>query len=168
MASKAFPKVNPRKPQQRTPQMIKENLFAVDAVIGERVTEEGQTQYLVDWTGHGSDGTTWEPPENIPDSLITDYYNRDQHLDDMDVDEPEDAREDSPVQSKPAVEVIDLTMDDDDTDDDADLEEEVQIEVGYESDHITDNEEFNAIYVTSLEASRIVGELTGLKEYEVE
>jgi chromo domain-containing protein 1 len=43
--------------------------FLVECILSEKV-QDGQTLYLLDWTGYPREMATWEPPENIQDPGI--------------------------------------------------------------------------------------------------
>jgi len=48
--------------------------FEVEAVLDQRTTAEGDTEYLIKWAGFGDAGeNSWEPQTNVHDDLIAEY-----------------------------------------------------------------------------------------------
>ena len=68
----------------RTQDMIDDNIFIAEAVIGDRVNKKGQFEYLVKWEGYPMKESIWEPCINISDDLFADWI-----LNKMDLDEIE-------------------------------------------------------------------------------
>lgn len=77
-------------PPIRSRHMVRENLFYVEAIIGQRMGDDGSQEYLVKWEGFDESESTWEPDENIPGHFITAWDVERDQLEAMGVDDSED------------------------------------------------------------------------------
>src|SRR5260370_14017234 len=48
--------------------------YEVDKIIGQRITKDKQTEYLVTWKGHPESEATWETYDNVKDLKAMDDY----------------------------------------------------------------------------------------------
>lgn len=46
------------------------DMFDVDKLLKKKIKDNGNVLYLVKWEGFSKKSNTWEPQENIPDSII--------------------------------------------------------------------------------------------------
>ncbi len=141
--------------------MIRNHRFFVEAIVGDKVGDDGQPRYLIKWAGYRTSGMTWEPAKNIPSNMIAEWNSDKAQLDAMDVDDSDSDSEDdsqSVQQHVRDIDFIDLTADTDDEGEDLRSE--------FSDDSIDQDDE--ALYVTSHEALRIVGESRSQGLYEIE
>jgi hypothetical protein len=95
--------------------MIRNNIFHMEAVVGERIGDGGEPQYLVKWAGYDA-GTrsTWEPEDHILANLIADWIASRDALDGMDLDDSVAGDEGGIIEiTDEASPVFDLTSHDD-------------------------------------------------------
>ena len=72
----AMPGKNINRPPPRSREMIEDNLYTAEAVIGERAAKRRKVEYLVKWEGYPVEESTWEPFENISIDLYVDWATR--------------------------------------------------------------------------------------------
>ena len=98
--------------------MIRENLYDVEAIVGERIGDSGEQLYLVKWEGYDDEESTWEPEDNIPGHFVSDWNESKVQSDEMDLDESDGEDESDTIHvGRRQIEVIDLTGEDVDMED---------------------------------------------------
>ena len=101
--------------------MIRENLYDVEAIVGERIGDSGEQFYLVKWEGYGDEESTWEPEDNIPGHFVTDWNESKEIPDETDLDVSDDEEDDDTIHlGQRHIEIIDLTSNSDDENDEKD------------------------------------------------
>ena len=166
--------------------MVRKNLYEVEAIVGERVADNGRPRYLVKWEGYKPEESTWEPRSHIPSHIVREWNESKAQLDHLDLEESddEDDGETTIHDGRRSTEVIDLTGDSDDEHcdgeqndgrGDSDVEEgrliliinggDDQAQSGV--DNGTPEPEDGPLLITSQEAVEIVGEWRDPRMYEI-
>jgi hypothetical protein len=173
MGKTAFSKKTAR-PPKRTKHMIRENLYDVEAIVGERIGDSGEQLYLVKWEGYDDEESTWEPEDNIPGHFVSDWNESKENPNEMDLDVSDDDDDDDDTihVGRRHIEIIDLTGDSDDENDEEDQDDDpdetnddfdrVVIFINGERPTGADNDaagqKDNSYSITNHEAIEIVGE----------